>query len=249
MTQDHQSAPPPPALSWRQGPTGPIPVSALYDDPYFSLNDGLAETRHVFLAGNDLPTRFQPGFHIAELGFGTGRNMLAAWQMWRANGQKGQLRFTSFESHPLPAADLERVLAGLPELADLAQPFLTAWARGDLRFEADWLLVEVIVGDATKTLPLWRGLADAWFLDGFAPARNPALWSEAMMAQVATHTTAGGSFATYTAAGHVRRGLQAAGFQVWRLPGHSGKRHMSAGRMPPPQTQKGPQTQSPSPQG
>ena len=87
----------------------------------------------------------------------------------------------------------------------------------------------MIVGDARDTLPAWQGRADAWFLDGFSPAKNPELWGADLLAQVAAHTAPGGSFATYTAAGHVRRALQAAGFQVERQPGHGRKRHMTAG--------------------
>jgi tRNA U34 5-methylaminomethyl-2-thiouridine-forming methyltransferase MnmC len=88
------------------------------------------------------------------------------------------------------------------------------------------------MGDARQTLPLWQGRADAWFLDGFSPAKNPELWSDELMTEVAQHTAPGGSFATYTAAGHVRRALQSAGFDVQRLPGHGKKRHMTAGNRP-----------------
>lgn len=87
----------------------------------------------------------------------------------------------------------------------------------------------VIVGDARETLAAWDGRADAWFLDGFSPARNPELWGPDLMAQVARHTAPDGSFATYTAAGHVRRALSEAGFTVSRAPGFAGKRHMSRG--------------------
>ena len=89
-----------------------------------------------------------------------------------------------------------------------------------------------MIGDARETLPAWGGRADAWFLDGFSPAKNPELWCDALMEQVARHTAAGGTFATYTAAGHVRRALAAAGFTVERRAGHGRKRHMSVGVMP-----------------
>jgi tRNA U34 5-methylaminomethyl-2-thiouridine-forming methyltransferase MnmC len=88
------------------------------------------------------------------------------------------------------------------------------------------------MGDARETLPQWQGRADAWFLDGFSPAKNPELWSPDLMAEVARHTKPGGTFATYTAAGFVRRGLQAAGFGVERRKGHGHKRHMTAGKLP-----------------
>ncbi len=214
-------------LDWRDGG---VPVSRRFDDPYFSLHDGLAETRHVFLAGNGLPERLQSGFHIAELGFGTGLNLLASLIAWQGTGRPGTLRFTSFEAYPLPAADIARALAHFPQAQAVATGFLAAWEAGARRFALPGMLVEVIVGDARDTLPAWQGCADAWFLDGFSPAKNPELWSPELMAQVARHTAQGGSFATYTAAGHVRRALAEAGFAVSRQPGHGRKRHMTTGR-------------------
>ncbi|MDP4033134.1 MAG: tRNA (5-methylaminomethyl-2-thiouridine)(34)-methyltransferase MnmD [Pseudorhodobacter sp.] len=213
-------------LTW-QG--GTIPVATRFDDPYFSAQDGLAETRHVFLTGNALPARFRPGFRIAELGFGTGLNLLATLIAFRAAGSPGPLNYTSFEAWPLAAPDIARALSAFPEAAAVAAPFLAQWAIGKTRLQLDGIAVEIILGDARDTLPQWRGAADAWFLDGFSPAKNPELWSETLMAEVARHTAALGSFATYTAAGHVRRALQAAGFTVKRLPGHGHKRHMTAG--------------------
>jgi tRNA U34 5-methylaminomethyl-2-thiouridine-forming methyltransferase MnmC len=229
MTPTDHPDTPQTALTWRDEI---VPVSTRFDDPYFSLNDGLAETRHVFLAGNDLPARFKPSFHIAELGFGTGLNMLAALMAWRATGVAGPLRYTSFEAYPLKAPDIARALRAFPEALAVASPFLAQWGAGQTRLAFDGLEAEIIVGDANQTLPGWAGTADAWFLDGFSPAKNPELWSDDLMAQVARHTAAGGTFATYTAAGHVRRAL-APGFAVSRLPGHGCKRHMTAGvRLP-----------------
>ena len=217
------------SLEWRDGG---VPVSTRFDDPYFSAYDGLAETRHVFLVGNDLPARLADGFHIAELGFGTGLNLLATQMLWAQMGAAGTLRYTSFEAYPMPAADIARALQHFPDMAAIADPFLTAWGGGQRQFALPGMVVEVVVGDARDTLPRWQGQADAWFLDGFSPAKNPELWSEDLLAEVARHTVAGGSFATYTAAGHVRRALQAAGFAVERRAGHGRKRHMSAGAMP-----------------
>ena len=213
------------AVDWRDGV---VPVSRRFDDPYFSLNDGLAETRHVFLAGNDLPGRFQDGFRVAELGFGTGLNLLATLL---ATGGK-RLHYTSFEAWPMAAVDIARALQAFPEVLAVAGAFLEAWGAGARRFALGSVEVEVIVGDARATLPLWNGVADAWYLDGFSPARNPELWSDQMMDQVARHTAPGGTFATYTAAGQVRRGLTAAGFAVSRVPGHGTKRHMTLGQRP-----------------
>ena len=225
MAAKNQSA----EIGWRDGA---IPVSLRFDDPYFSLADGLAETRHVFLAGNGLPERFSPGFRIAELGFGTGLNLLASLIAWEASGTAGTLHYTSFEAFPMTAADMERALAAFPEAAARAGPLLAAWAGGARRFRLGTVAVEIVEGDARDTLALWPGQADAWFLDGFSPAKNPELWSPGIMTEVARHTAPGGTFATYTAAGHVRRALADAGFTVTRAPGFGRKRHMTTGLMP-----------------
>ena len=216
-------------LDWRDGT---IPVSTRFDDPYFSLQGGLDETRHVFLAGNGLPHRFRDGFHIAELGFGTGLNMLATLIAWHASGQPGTLRYTSFEAFPLKTPDIARALMAFPEAQAVAGPFLDQWDSGQTRLSLPGMDLHVLLGDARETLPAWGGQADAWFLDGFSPAKNPELWSETLMAEVAAHTAPGGTFATYTAAGHVRRALQAAGFAVARQPGFGRKRHMTTGQKP-----------------
>ena len=219
MISPHQ----PPALDWRDSA---IPVSRQFDDPYFSLAGGLEETRHVFLAGNGLPGRFRDGFRIAELGFGTGLNLLAVLLAHRG---PGQLQYTSFEAYPMPAADIARALTAFPEVAETTEPFLRQWATGATELQFPGLTARIVLGDARETLPAWQGQADAWFLDGFSPAKNPELWSDALMAEVARHTAPGGTFATYTAAGHVRRALAEAGFDVIRQPGFGRKRHMTTG--------------------
>jgi tRNA U34 5-methylaminomethyl-2-thiouridine-forming methyltransferase MnmC len=214
-----------PALDWRDEI---IPVSRQFDDPYFSLGGGLDETRHVFLAGNNLPERFRDGFHIAELGFGTGLNLLATLL---AHTGPGHLRFTSFEAFPLPAADIARALQAFPETEPVAEGFLSQWASGKRTLHFPNLTADILIGDARDLLPRWTGKADAWFLDGFSPAKNPELWSPDLMHQVARHTAPGGTFATYTAAGHVRQSLTEAGFTVTRQPGFGRKRHMTTGRL------------------
>lgn len=214
-------------LDWREGE---IPVSRRFADPYFSLKGGLEETRHVFLAGNGLPARFRPGFHIAELGFGTGLNCLAAWSAWEAAGIEGALGFTSFEAFPMQTEDMARALSAFPELAPWADRLLAAFTPERPVCDLGTLRLQVILGDARRRLPDWQGRADAWFLDGFAPARNPELWEPALLAEVARHTAPGGTAATYSAAGFVRRGLEAAGFEVERAEGHAGKRHMTRAR-------------------
>lgn len=199
-------------LTWAEGD---VPIARAFDDPYFSLANGLAETQHVFLDGNDLPARFRDGFHVAELGFGTGLNFLATVQAFRTAGIAGRLHYTSFEAFPMRAEDQARALARFDEL-----PLEALHGAEDVS-------LTVIEGDARETLPHWTGRADAWFLDGFSPAKNPELWEETLLAQVARHTAPGGTAATYSAAGFVRRGLAAAGFDVTRAPGFGHKRHMT----------------------
>ncbi|HLQ18512.1 MAG TPA: tRNA (5-methylaminomethyl-2-thiouridine)(34)-methyltransferase MnmD [Tabrizicola sp.] len=216
-----------PMLDWRDET---IPVSLRFDDPYFSLAGGLEETRHVFLTGNGLPDRFHDGFHIAELGFGTGLNLLATLIAHRG---PGLVRYTSFEAFPMTAADIARALAAFPEVSGIATVFLRKWESGATVLTFENLVATIILGDARETLPAWNGRADAWFLDGFSPAKNPELWSPDLMVEVARHTAPGGTFATYTAAGHVRRALSDAGFKVTRQPGFGRKRHMSTGVLQP----------------
>ncbi|MDJ0826249.1 MAG: tRNA (5-methylaminomethyl-2-thiouridine)(34)-methyltransferase MnmD [Rhodobacter sp.] len=224
MTENQQAE-----IEWRDGA---VPVSTRFADPYYSRQDGLAETRHVFVAGNGLPDRFRPGFHIAELGFGTGLNMLAALKAWIASATPGRLRFTSFEAFPMAARDMAQALAAFPELTDQARPLLAAWSEGRTRIETDHLDARIVLGDARESLSEWHGRADAWFLDGFAPARNPELWQPDLLQEVALHTAPRSTCATYTAAGLVRRALADAGFTVERRPGFGRKRHMTVGRLP-----------------
>ena len=214
-------------LEWRD--TG-VPVSVRFDDPYYSLDHGLAETRHVFLEGNALPQRLCDGFEIAELGFGTGLNFFATLELWRALGIQGQLRFTSFELYPLEVEEMRRALGRFDGMLDLAAPFLETWREhgvGSVTLED--VIFDLCVGDARDTVPQWERAADAWYLDGFSPAKNPELWSDALLCAVGAKTRDNGTCATYTAAGHVRRALGAAGFSITRVKGYGRKRHMSVG--------------------
>ena len=213
-------------LTWTDTAHGAVPVSTRFDDPYYALAGGLAETRHVFLDGNDLPRRFRDGFHVAELGFGTGLNLLATLAAFRASGTPGRLRFTSFELYPMTRADRMRALAPFDgiDASVLDQDDLTSIELPDLSFR-------LVPGDARQTVPAWEDTADAWFLDGFSPARNPELWEPALLRAVAARTAPGGTFATYSAAGAVRRALSEAGFAVARVPGFGTKRHMTRGSL------------------
>ncbi|PUB14260.1 tRNA (5-methylaminomethyl-2-thiouridine)(34)-methyltransferase MnmD [Yoonia sediminilitoris] len=216
-------------LDWRDG----VPIARAFDDPYFSLDDGLAETTHVFLGGNDLPARFTPGFHVAELGFGTGLNFLVTWQAWIDAGRPGPLLFTSFEAFPMAGQDMQSALSHFPTLAPLAAKLLAEWTpdSGAIALP-DGPVLQVIIGDARDTVPAWGSKADAWYLDGFSPAKNPKLWESDLLYEVGKHTKPGGTAATYSAAGHVRQSLSDAGFTVERTKGYGRKRHMTRAWMP-----------------
>ena len=209
-----------PQIEWR----GATPVAAAFGDPYYGLGDGAAEARHVFLDGNALPARLRDGFAVGELGFGTGLNALVLAAAWAG---PGRIAMTSFEAHPMARADMGRALGAFPALD--AAPLLDAWPAERIALGA--VDLRVVFGDARETVPAWDGRADAWFLDGFAPARNPEMWEPMLMEAVARRTAPGGTAATYSAAGAVRRALDAAGFEVRRLPGHGAKRHMTAARL------------------
>lgn len=219
-------------------------VAPRYRDGYFTLGDGLAETTHVFLNGNRLAERFaalSPGdrFTVGETGFGTGLNLLACWRLFDQAAPPGAtLRFVSVEHEPLPTETIRQALGPWPELSYRIELFLKVYTPppvgghsvmlGDGRAE-----LVLLVGEAAEALARWQEPADAWFLDGFAPARNPAMWSEAVFAHVArlSHATPGRptTLATYTAAGFVRRGLAAVGFELAKQPGFGKKRDMTAG--------------------
>jgi len=216
------------------------PRSRLYGDVYFSTADGLAEARAVFLAGCGLPQawRGRDRFVVGELGFGTGLNILALLDLWRREGPpEGRLHVFSVEAHPLDAADAARALAAWPELADLAQALISRWpgqARGVHRLELPDLrvILDIAVMDAAQALHGWTGRADAWFLDGFSPALNPAMWTDELLALAAARSAPGAAAATFTVAGSVRRGLAAAGFEVAKQPGFGRKRERLEARLP-----------------
>ena len=219
------------AISWNENGE---PVSLAFGDTYFSREDGRAETRHVFIGGNGLPDRWtgSDNFTIGELGFGTGLNFLETWTVWKARRSIGQrLNFIAVEAFPMTLEDNYRALARWPDLAELADLLLTK------RREASSTIVEmdgqttlrVIEHPASVALDQIEGPVDAWYLDGFAPDRNPDMWSDDLMVEVADRTAPDGTFATYSSAGWVRRNLEAAGFEVEKRPGFGRKRHMLAG--------------------
>lgn len=216
-------------LIWREDG---LPQSSLYGDVYFSSVDGLAETRAVFLAGCGLPERFseRSDVVVGELGFGSGLNIAALLDLWRkTKPEGGRLHIFSIEAHPLERDEAARILAHWPELGEAAQVLLDHWpgrARGFHRIDLPGFdaVLDLAVMDVVEALEAWDGAADAWFLDGFSPALNPAMWREEVLAAVAARSAPGARAATFTVAGAVRRGLQAAGFEIAKQPGFGRKR-------------------------
>jgi tRNA 5-methylaminomethyl-2-thiouridine biosynthesis bifunctional protein len=236
------------ALSWNEQGT---PVSKQFDDVYFSNQDGLEETRYVFLKGNQLPQRFschpRPLFLVAETGFGTGLNFLTLWQAFASfrettpNATLQRLHFISFEKFPLVQADLAAAHARWPELAPFADELRAQWPLPlpgchRLLLAEGRITLDLWFGDVNALLPhvdpSMNRQIDAWFLDGFAPAKNPDMWTEQLFAAMARFARPGGSLATFTAAGFVRRGLQQAGFEVIKSKGFGQKREMLIGTLP-----------------
>lgn len=191
------------------------------------------------MGGNGLPERWRgtDNFTVAELGFGTGLNVLETWRTWREVRAPGRrLDFVSFEAFPMEEGAIRRALAAWPALSPLMERLLGFWpslTREPQRWALDDQTgLTVVVAPALDGVTAWPGLADAWYLDGFAPSRNPDMWSAELMRAVWDKTAPGGSFASYTAAGWVRRNLAAAGFSVEKRPGHAGKREMIRGTKP-----------------
>ena len=217
-----------------------LPGSRLYGDVYFSSEDGLAETRAVFLVGCGLPEAWshRRRFTVGELGFGTGLNIAALLTQWKQTRPAGaHLSIFSVEAHPMTAADAARALGRWPDIAEAANALVSHWpgpARGfhHLDLPAFGASLDLAVLDATEALTAWTGRADAWFLDGFAPAANPAMWSPQLMAQVAARSAPGARAATFTVAGAVRRGLAEAGFSVSKQPGFGRKRERTEAILP-----------------
>ena len=198
----------------------------------------------MFLGGNDLPQRWRglERFVIVETGFGLGLNFLASWQAWREDPQRcGCLHFISFEKHPLSAADLAIAHGCWPELADLAGLLQEKWpgqeVAGEHRIDCDCdsgqMRLTLYCGDAEDQLSQCASgiRADAFFLDGFSPAKNPALWTPSLFKLLAGLAAPGATLATWTVAGAVRQGLAAAGFAVTKAPGFGHKRQMLRGGM------------------
>ncbi|MFN4178506.1 tRNA (5-methylaminomethyl-2-thiouridine)(34)-methyltransferase MnmD [Phenylobacterium sp.] len=216
------------------------PRSRLFGDVYFSAEDGLAETRAVFLEGCGLPGAWaeRRRFVVGELGFGTGLNIVALLDLWRrTRPAEGRLHVFTIEGHPITAEEAARALSRWPEVAGIAEALVRRWpgrARGVHRIELPEFaaVVDVAVMDVAEALAGWTGRADAWFLDGFSPALNPQMWTDEILALVGARSAPGARAATFTVAGQVRRGLAAAGFAVEKRPGFGRKRERLEAHMP-----------------
>ena len=238
----------PATLEWKENE---VPASTDYDDIYFSKQQGLAETDYVFLQHNQLQKRWQQldpntpdTFTIAETGFGTGLNFLAACQLWLQTAPSHwQLHFISVEKHPLSKQDLSRALQAWPQLADLAQQLIALYppllpGQHSLALQQGRIHLHLLFNEASEGFeqclsshhPQFNQHSgpkvDAWFLDGFAPAKNPAMWSESLFDLIGRLSKAGTTAATFTAAGIVKRGLQSAGFEINKVKGFGHKREM-----------------------
>ena len=223
------------SLEWRNGQ----PYSQTFNDIYFSTDDGLDETKHVFIAQNQLETRFKSleveAFTIIETGFGTGLNFLVTSALWLTHAPlHAQLHFYSIEKYPLKLADLSRAHALWPQFSAISSELLNQYETlksGTNHFSIAGGRIQLALqfDDIALALPQLTKKADAWFLDGFAPAKNAEMWTADVFAQIARLSQANTSFATFTSAGNVRRGLKAVGFKVEKQDGFSKKREMLRG--------------------
>ncbi|GAB4057279.1 bifunctional tRNA (5-methylaminomethyl-2-thiouridine)(34)-methyltransferase MnmD/FAD-dependent 5-carboxymethylaminomethyl-2-thiouridine(34) oxidoreductase MnmC [Uliginosibacterium sediminicola] len=213
------------------------PWSADYADVYHSAHGALDQAQHVFLAGNDLPQAWQgrEQFVIVETGFGLGHNFLATWQAWRADPHACQrLHFISVEQHPFTAADLARAHQASGAPAALSAALCAQWPMlvpgfQRLEFDGGRLVLTLLLGEAAQLLPQCRASVDAIYLDGFAPGKNPQMWSAEVFRALAGLSRTGSSLATWSVAGVVRQGLREAGFAVSKAEGFAGKRQMLRG--------------------
>ncbi|RDH84562.1 MAG: bifunctional tRNA (5-methylaminomethyl-2-thiouridine)(34)-methyltransferase MnmD/FAD-dependent 5-carboxymethylaminomethyl-2-thiouridine(34) oxidoreductase MnmC [endosymbiont of Galathealinum brachiosum] len=224
-------------LEWRDGQ----PYNPEFDDVYFSIDNGIEETEHVFIQHNQLLQRFTqigtPHFVITETGFGSGLNFLVTVKHWLELSEPScTLHFYSVENSPFSLQDLIQAHNSWPELAELAEELQQHYCAASYGFHSFDLFngrvkLVLMIGDVETMLPRMQAKVDAWFLDGFAPGRNPDMWSETVFSHIKRLSKKGTTFSTYTAAGFVRRGLIEVGFDVEKVSGTGNKRHMITGRL------------------
>lgn len=221
-------------LTWQNGQ----PYSTLFNDVYFSTENGLAETDYVFLQGNQLAERFSTltteQFTIIETGFGTGLNFLCTAHLWLKTAPiNAKHRFISLEKYPLSLQDMATSHTAWSDLATISKPLLALYeslvATETVMLFENSIQLQLLKGDANTRLGSITTQADAWFLDGFAPAKNPDMWQTSLLKLIAEHSHTNTTFSTFTSAGNVRRGLINAGFTVKKQPGFGKKREMLTG--------------------
>ena len=227
----------PASLSFVDG----IPFADSYGDVYHSADGGLDQARHVFLGGNRLPQRWQGRSHftIVETGFGLGLNFLATWRAWRDDPARAQrLHYVAIEKHPFHANDLATLHALWPELVELSALLCQAWPPlvpgfHRLLLDGGKVVLTLVFGDIADCLPQIDAAANAFYLDGFAPSKNPGMWSPEVLVRLNRLAAPDATLATYTVTGAVRRALMQAGFVCEKLPGFGRKREMLAARFAP----------------
>lgn len=225
-----------PQLGWK----GDAPYSELFGDTYFSVEDGLAESRYVYLGLNQLPDawRNRDSFTIGEIGFGTGLNFMATLDAWRREkGRCRRLHYIAYEIAPLPLEQISRAAGRWPELepalralASLYPPLMAGFHRAEL-YE-DGVTLSLALGDCRRWLPETRAAFDAWYMDGFAPGRAPDLWNEEIFGMMARLSKPGTTLSTFSVSGMARRALVNAGFEVEKRPGTCSKRESLSARLP-----------------
>jgi len=222
-----------PQLNWKENKT---PVSERFDDVYFSVDDGLAESLYVFVNGCGLPEGFtnQTAFCVGETGFGTGLNFLLTWKAWQESATDCQLNYFSVEAFPLQKDQLAEAYANFPELAGLSAEFLDHYPDLTPGFhhivlEGGKVKLTLMLGEAAEMFGELDGHMDAWYLDGFAPAKNPEMWRDEVFAQIGRLSKKGTVLSTFTAAGFVKRGLRDVGFDMSKRRGYGRKRESLIG--------------------
>lgn len=226
-------------IEWREIKGEHHPYSLDFNDVYFNTEDGLAETEHVFIAHNQLKQRFSNpnlnSFTMIETGFGTGLNFLAVCVLWLQLAPKNAtLHYIGIEKTPLSPTDLIRAHALWPQFTEISQALIPQYSTlkagaNAFSIAAGRIQLCLQINDIALALPQLSQSADAWLLDGFAPAKNAAMWSREIFTQIARLSKTGTTFATFTSAGHVKRGLQSVGFEVSKQKGFGKKREMLSG--------------------
>ena len=228
----------PARLCWKDG----LPTSESFNDIYFSTDDGFAETQYVFLEGNRLKERWKEfssktaqSFTIIETGFGTGLNFMAAWDEWeKVTSPSCRLNYVSVEKHPLQKSDIQLALNAWPQLQGKVTELCNAYPPSIYGFHRISLAegrvqLTLVWGDILEALPSLHAKADAWFLDGFAPSKNPDMWAAPLFQQMRRLSHKSTTVSTFTAASTVRKNLIAAGFKVEKRKGYKYKREMLTG--------------------